>query len=105
MQNDLDSLAIWERKWQMTFHPQKCKVMHVTRSRKHIKTQYTLRGNLLETVSQAAYFGVELDDKLTWTPHINQSTRTLNFVRRNVRVASQTVKETAYKSLVRLALD
>ncbi len=104
MQNDLDSLAIWEKKWQMTFHPQKCKVMHFTRSSKPMKTQYTLGGNLLETVSQAAYLGVELDDKLTWTPHINQvtakSTRTLNFVRRNVRVASQSVKETAYISLI-----
>ncbi len=109
MQNDLDSLAIWEKKWQMTFHPQTCKVMHFTRSREPIKTKYTLRGNLLETLSQAAYLGVELDDKLTWTPHINQvtakSTRTLNFVRRNVRVAPQSVKETAYKSLVRPALD
>ncbi len=93
MQNDLDSLAIWEKKWQMTLHPQKCKVIHFSRSSKPIKTQYTLRGNLVESVSQAAYLGVELDDKLTWAPHINQvsakSTRTLNFVRRNVRVASQ----------------
>ncbi len=108
MQNDLASFDIWEKKWQMTFHPQMCKVMHFTRSRKPMKTQYTLSGNLLETVSQAAYLGAELDDKLTWTPHINQviakSTRTLNFVRRNVRVASQSVKETAYKSLVKPTL-
>ncbi len=54
--------------------PQKCKVMHFTRSVKPIKIHYTLRGNLLETVSQAAYLGVELDDKLTWTTHINQVT-------------------------------
>ncbi len=109
MQNDLDSLAIWEKKWQMTFHPQMCNGMHSIRSRKPIKTQYTLKGNLLETVSQAAYLGVELDAKLTWSPQTNKvtakSTRTLNFVTRNVRVASQSVKETAYKSLVRPALD
>ncbi len=83
--------------------------MHFTRSRKPTKTQYTLRGNLLETVSQADYLGVELDDKLIWTPNINQVTaksrRTPNLVRRNVRVASQSAKETAYKSLVRPALD
>ncbi len=76
---------------------------------KPMKIQYTLIGHLLETVSQAACLGVELDDKLTWTPHINQvtakSTRPLKFVRRNVRMASQSVKETAYKSLVRPALD
>ncbi len=58
MQNDPDSLAIWEKKWQMTFHPQKCKAMDYTMSMKPIKTQYTLRGNLLEAVSQAAYIGL-----------------------------------------------
>ncbi len=43
--------------------------MHFTRSMMPIKTQYTLRENRLETVSQAAYLGVELDNRLTWTPH------------------------------------
>ena len=72
-----------------------------------------LHENRLETVSQAAsqaaYLRVELDDKLAWTLHVNQTTskatRTLNFVRKNVTVASQPVKETPYKSLVRPSLD
>ena len=93
----------------MSFYPQKCKVLHITRSRQPTKAKYHIRGTALESVSQAAYLGVELDDKLTWTPHINQvtskATRTLNFVRRNVRVASKAVKETAYQSLVRPSLD
>ncbi len=65
MQNDLDSHALWGKKWQMTFHPQKCKVMHFTKSRKPIRTPYALRGIRLEIVSHAAYLRVELDDKLT----------------------------------------
>ena len=34
LQRDLDSLLDWESKWQMSFHPDKCKVMSITRARK-----------------------------------------------------------------------
>ncbi len=109
LQKDLDILLKWEEKWQMSFHPQKCMVLRVTRSRKPVNHTYHLRETELASVSHAAYLGTELDDKLTWTKHIDQTTakasRTLNFVRRNLRVASQHVKETAYKSLVRPSLD
>ena len=33
IQQDLDKLAKWEDTWQMEFHPQKCSVLHITRSR------------------------------------------------------------------------
>ena len=39
LQQDLDKLAKWEETWQMEFHPQKCSVLHITRSRNpHIQT-------------------------------------------------------------------
>ena len=33
LQQDLDALAEWESKWGMEFHPQKCSVLRVSRSR------------------------------------------------------------------------
>ena len=33
LQEDLNSLAEWESKWGMAFHPQKCSVLSITRSR------------------------------------------------------------------------
>ena len=33
LQEDLNMLAEWETKWGMAFHPQKCSVLSVTRSR------------------------------------------------------------------------
>ncbi len=62
-----------------------------------------------ETVSHAAYLGAEIDDKLTWAKHIDRTTakatHTLNFVHWNVCVASQNIKETAYKTPVKPSLD
>ena len=110
LQEDLNRLLQCEQTWQMSFHPDKCVVMHITRARKNeVTTCYNLRGHHLHTVDSAPYLGVELDNKLNWSPHINKvttkATRSLNFVRRNLRVTSQKVKESAYKSLVRPTLD
>ena len=34
LQKDLDQLALWERTWQMEFHPQKCHIMGITRAKR-----------------------------------------------------------------------
>ena len=47
LQRDLDKLAKWEETWQMEFHPQKCSVLHITRSRNPKYKQYTLHGHIL----------------------------------------------------------
>ena len=36
LQNDLDSLSIWESRWDMEFNPSKCQVVRVTSSRRPI---------------------------------------------------------------------
>ena len=110
LQRDLDSLLDWESKWQMSFHPDKCKVMSITRARKRKQSfSYHIRETLLEMVKSAAYLGLEMDEKLDWSPHINKvtakATRSLNFIRRNLQIGSQSVKSSAYRGLVRPSLD
>ena len=50
-----------------------------------------------------------IKNKLSWRPHVDKiaakATRSLNFVRRNLRTSSPNVKETAYNSLVRPSLE
>ena len=64
---------------------------------------------MLEMVKSAAYLGLEMDEKLDWSPHINKvtakATRSLNFIRRNLQIGSQSVKSSAYRGLVRPSLD
>ena len=42
LQSDLDTLEEWERTWGMEFNPGKCQVLHITRSRQPLQSQYTL---------------------------------------------------------------
>ena len=44
LQDDLNRLADWEEKWGMCFHPEKCSVLRVTRSRSPVLHDYSLKG-------------------------------------------------------------
>ena len=105
LQNDLDSLAEWESQWDMQFHPNKCNVIHVSRARKKIISDYFLHGQKLEAVTETKYLGVTISDDGEWDTHItntiNSGNRLLGFLRRNLKVNSKAVKELAYKMLVR----
>ena len=55
LQEDLDSLGLWEAEWQMKFNVAKCHSMRVTRhySHKQIIHDYTLHQQTLENVQSA----------------------------------------------------
>lgn len=109
LQNDLDTLQEWERTWDMEFNPSKCQVLHISRARRPIHSQYTLHGETLESVDCARYLGVSISKDLTWNTHIKEiltkANRTLGFVKRNVKTKNQSVKELAYKTFVRPKLE
>ena len=70
-----------------------------------IPSQYTLHGQTLESVDSANYLSVTISQDLNWKKHINNITgkanRTLGFIKRNVKTKNESVKELAYKTLVR----
>ena len=105
LQSDLLELEKWENEWDMKFHPDKCNVLHVSRSRKPEKSDYYLHGHKLESVSTTKYLGVTLSDDGEFTEHLknvtNNGNQMLGFIRRNLRVNSKSVKDLAYKMLVR----
>ena len=93
----------------MALHPDKCNVLSITRNKTPIKYSYTLRGHQLEHADKAKYLGVTIQSNLTWDSHINsistKANKTLGFLHRNINISSTTVKERAYKSLVRFSLE
>ena len=97
LQNDLDKLSIWEQKWKMAFHPDKCNVLSITRNKTPMKYSYTLYGHQLEHADKVKYLGVTIQSDLKWDSHINSITtkanKTLGFLRRNINTSSTTVKE------------
>ena len=44
LQIELDTLQEWERTWDKEFNPGKCQVLHITRARQPLLSQYTLHG-------------------------------------------------------------
>jgi myo-inositol-hexaphosphate 3-phosphohydrolase len=56
-EEDLDKLAIWEVKWMMKFHPDKCQVLAITKKKTLIKKNYNLHDHTFEHVSSAKYLG------------------------------------------------
>ena len=109
LQQDLDKLAQWETTWKMAFHPEKCNVITITRKENPIKYNYTLHNHTLEHVNIAKYLGVTISSDLKWETHINnickKANSTLGFLRRNLNISSISMKEQAYKSLVRPSLE
>ena len=89
----------------MEFNPSKCQVLHITRSRQPLQSQFTLHGQFLESVDSAKDLSVNISQDLNWNHQINEITgktnRTIDFVKRNVKTKNEAVKELAYKTLAR----
>ena len=107
LQEDLDSLALWEADWQMKLNVAKCHSMGVTRhySPKHILHEYTLHQQTLENVQSVKYLGITITENMNLGQHISdissKATKTLGFLRSNFAFAPRSTMEVARKTLVR----
>ena len=73
LQDDLDQLQKWEKLWDMEFNPSKCVVMHITRARHPIKSQYTMHNETLDTVDTARYLEVDISGNLSFNQHVTSA--------------------------------
>ena len=68
-----------------------------------------VRTTWTETVSTAKCLGVTISRDMNWSKHINnvctKANKTLAFLKRNLKICSRKIKEMAYKSCVRPALE
>lgn len=105
LQSDLDNLQLWEKYWDMEFHPQKCKTLTITNKTKPITTTYSIHNEQLESVANAKYLGVILNKKMRWNTHIAAITKKANqqimFLQRNLRECPKNLKASAYKVYVK----
>ena len=78
-------------------------------TKRPVKRDYILHGQVLESVTCAKYLGVDISGSLTWNSHIDRITgsanRTLGFMRRDIKTKMPKVRETAYNTLVRPQLE
>ena len=78
LQSDLNYLQEWEQTWDMEFNPNKCQVLHISRARQPIHSQYTLHGEILESVDCVRYLGISISKDLSWNTHTSQITSKAN---------------------------
>ena len=109
LQQDLYALEQWEQTWQMSFRPDKCKLLRFTRSNSPIIFDYYLHNQQLSPVTSHKYLGVHISSNLKFNTHIDhirsQANRTLGFVRRNLHNCTPNIKHIAYNTLVRPTLE
>ena len=48
LQEDLEKLELWAEKWEMRFQPQKGNIMHMTKNKKTIYSNYYLKKTVLK---------------------------------------------------------
>ena len=110
LQENIDRLGCWARKWSMRFQTVKCNIMQITRKRiKKINASYNLGGTFLDNVENIKYLGITITNDLKWNTHVSnictKANRTLGFLRRNLSACLYDVKQSAYKGLVRPVLE
>ena len=109
LQDDLNQLAVWEKKWGIAFHPDRCSTIRISRSRKPFTRNYSLKGHVLTTEDSTRYLGVELQSNMAWNKHMDQTIKKgnsmLGFLRRNLKVSNESTKTAAYSSLIRQILE
>ena len=109
LQEDLSALEKWESDWQMSFHPQKCTTIRVTRKKWPLNTKYQLHGHTLEVVEGGKYLGIHISSDLSWREHVRQTTakatKSLGFLRRNLHSCPQNKRAQAYTTLIRPVLE
>ena len=70
---------------------------------------YFLHGQRLQVADSTKYLGVTFSDNLQWEKHTQatsaMASRTLGFLRRNLKDCSKQVRSTTYKSMVRPTME
>ena len=93
----------------MKFNAKKCNIMQVSRSRKPLLHFHSLGNEILQEVSDAKYLGIQIDNKLDWNKHNStvaaRGQSKLAFLNRNLTGCPKKLRDTAYISLIRPALE
>ena len=109
LQADLNNIALWCQNNFMSLNISKCKLMHITRSRKLIDTNYVISGQPLEAVKCYKYLGFIVSCDLSWTSHVRsivaKCSKLSGFIRRVVNSRNPLILKKLFCSLCRPILE
>ena len=106
LQEDLANLEKWAETWGMEFNAKKCHILSV---KNKTSFYYQLCGEILKTVNNTTYLGINISNDLKWATHIkdicSKASSRLGFIRRNLQHCPLTTRKNAYLALVRSSLE
>lgn len=110
LQDDIDALHEWSKKWLLKFHPDKCHVLTIGKFDNIMHTErYTLGSCELEHVFEEKDLGVIFDSELTFEEHINLKIKKANsmvgIIRRSFSFLDGKLFKQLYTSFVRPHLE
>jgi hypothetical protein len=107
LQEMLDGLCEWARKWAMSYNIPKCKIMHVGRNNPRYK--YYMEGEELKTVEEETDIGVLITSSLKPSRQCERAPNTagavLRLIQRNFHYRDRKVFMMLYKRYVRPHLE
>ena len=77
MQENLNRICEWAKKWQMSFNVKKCRVMHV--GKKNIRYDYTMNGSEVEKVSEEKDLGVWIEEDMRSSKQCKMAAQSANW--------------------------
>ena len=102
LQQDLNKIAGWAEKWEMSFNLDKCLVMHI--GTKNIQYNYTMQGNNIKSIDEQKDLGIKITNNLKWTQHCidieKKCNRILGYIKRIFKHKNREILINLYKSLV-----
>ena len=111
VQNDLDILSQWQKKWLIDFNTadNKCKVLEVMNKGRKVSNTYILNKMVLPITNCEKDLGINVVSELKWNYHIEQNIskakKCIGWVTRSVISREADVMINIYKSLVRPNLE
>jgi hypothetical protein len=110
LQEDLNHLQLYCQQNQLFINGSKCSSLSYSRNKKKITYNYQVAGTVLKSTHEIKDLGVILDEKLSYTNHIeyvsSRAFRTLGFISRNTKHFRDPSSLTIlFNSLVRSVLE
>ena len=109
MQTDLDKLYLWSKVWLMRIHPDKLFGMEIGGWRENPQHDYTVGPMLVKHFKMEKDIGVEVDDQLRFSSHIDTITKKANskagWLRRSFRFMTPILFRPPYIAIVGSQLE